>query len=91
MGKLTVLLAFAAGLLGGVASRYLSPPSAFADSIPKELRAQRFVLVNEHGTVLGRLCEDPAGRPFFELFDANGQQIWTAGGKVPSRPLPLGK
>lgn len=91
MSKPTVALAFAAGLLGGVASRYLSPGLVYADSIPKELRAQRFVLVNEHGAVLGTLREEPLGRPVFELFDANGRQIWSAGGKVPTRPLPLGK
>jgi len=91
MRKPTVAIAFAAGLLGGVASRYLSPQPVRADSIPKEMRAQSFILVDERGNVLGTLREESAGRPVLELFDAKGAQIWSAGGKVIAPTVALGK
>ena len=61
--NLTLILAFAAGLLGGVLSRWITPtpvlaqaqatPPASAAPVPKEIRAQRFTLVGEDGAVLG--------------------------------------
>jgi hypothetical protein len=66
MRKRTVVLAFAAGLLGGIASRYVTPEMVHADSIPREVRAKSFVLVNEQGTLLGTFTEE-AGRPSLKL------------------------
>jgi hypothetical protein len=93
MNKQTIAIAIAAGLLGGVASHFLAPQLVHAESqtvAPKEVRAERFVLVNEKGQVLGTLCED-AGRPALTLFDARGQEIWSAGGKLGIRTASVGR
>jgi hypothetical protein len=67
MNKRNVVLSFAAGLLGGAISHYLSPQLVHAQSqAPKELRAESFVLVNEKGIVLGTLSDD-GGRPSLKL------------------------
>jgi len=53
---LTVTLALAAGLFGGLLSRYVTPVSVHAQTqtaAPREIRAQRFTLVNADGVVLG--------------------------------------
>jgi hypothetical protein len=50
--KLNVTVAVVAGLLGGLVSRYLTPIPVFAKvqaPIPREIRAQKFVIVNEQG------------------------------------------
>jgi hypothetical protein len=91
MNKRTVVLSFAAGLLGGAISHYLSPQSVHAQSQAlRELRAERFILVNEKGTVLGTLS-DEEGRPSFKLFDERGREIWSAGGKIGVRTAALGR
>jgi hypothetical protein len=66
--NLTLILAFAAGLLGGVLSRWITPtpvlaqaqatPPASSTPVPKEIRAQRFTLVGEDGAVLGTFGND---------------------------------
>ena len=54
MNKRSIVLSFAAGLLGGAISHYLSPQLVHAQSrAPKEIRAENFVLVNAQGNVLG--------------------------------------
>jgi len=90
MSKSTVALAFAAGLLGGVASRYVSLQPVHAESLLREVRAQSFVLVNEQGTVLGTFSEE-SGRPVLKLLDGSGREIWAAGGKTGVRSTALGK
>jgi hypothetical protein len=53
---LTLALTLAAGLLGGTLSRYVNPTTVFAQAqstAPKEIRAQRFTLVDEKGNVRG--------------------------------------
>jgi hypothetical protein len=53
---LTLTLSLAAGLLGGTLSRYVNPTTMFAQAqstAPKEIRAQRFTLVDENGKVRG--------------------------------------
>lgn len=90
MSKATVLFAFAAGLLGGVASRYLSPQPVHAENSSKEVRAQSFVLVNGRGTVIGTFSEE-AGRPVLRLFDGSRHEIWSAGGRTSIRAAALGK
>lgn len=90
---LNPVLALAAGLLGGLVSRYIGLPVAFAQNqapITKEIRAQRFTLVDSAGRVLGtfvpestlRLAEGVGG-PLpsrILLLDLNGREIWSAGG-----------
>jgi hypothetical protein len=94
--KLNLVLAFSAGLLGGVLSRWMTPTPVLAQTpaapavaqVPKDIRAQRFTLVGEDGTVLGTFGVDPAtrvngrvkGNPTIRLFDDGGKEIWSAGG-----------
>jgi hypothetical protein len=91
--NLNIALAFAAGLLGGVASRWLVPtPVVLAQTqapAPKDVRAQRFTLVNEDGAILGMFGIDQGlervngkrgGNPVIKLFDQSGKETWSAGG-----------
>ena len=78
MNKRSIVLSFAAGLLGGVLSHYLSPQLVHAQSQePREFRAERFVLVNDKGTVVGTLAHE-GGKPYLKLFDEHGREIWSA-------------
>ena len=87
--QLNLILALATGLAGGAVSRYLLPQTVQAQSqTPKEIRAQRFVLVDADGKTLGTLSVDvpPSGtsaRGFpiresgsIRLFDDRGYEIW---------------
>jgi len=78
--KLNFTLALAAGLLGGVLSRYLTPTPVLAQAqapAPREIRAQSFVLVNKQGAPLGRIGFDSDGLPNITLVDENGRTIWS--------------
>ena len=91
MNKKSLIPALVAGLAGGMISHYLTPQPVYAQTaMPRELRAGSFVLVNEDGTVLAKLC-DEAGRPSLKLFDHSGREIWSAGGKIGIRPAGAGK
>ena len=87
-----VAAAFAAGLLGGIATHYVWPRSVLADSAAVEIRARKFVLVNERGEVIGTFAEETDG-PALKLFDTSGREIWAAGsslsGKVPNRSFAV--
>jgi hypothetical protein len=72
--NLNLTLSLAAGLLGGMVSRWIIPTPALAQApvpAPKDVRAQRFTLVTEDGSVLGVFGSDqpldagnnPARRP----------------------------
>jgi hypothetical protein len=82
MSKRLVAVAFVAAVLGSAMSHYLWPQSVFAELSPAEIRARKFVLVNEQGSVLGTFAEEANG-PALKLFDANGREIWF-GGKLPA-------
>jgi hypothetical protein len=86
--KTNFVLALAAGLLGGLISRYINPIPAYAQaqSAPKEIRAQSFVLVNELGAPFGLLGFDPSGVPIIKLVDVRGRTIWST---VRAPVLPL--
>jgi hypothetical protein len=59
---LSVALALAAGLLGGVLTRYITPPAAFAQNqapATKEIRAQSFTLVDSSNRTVGTFTVDP--------------------------------
>ncbi len=76
-----ITLALAAGLLGGLLSRYLTPPPVFAQAqtpAPREIRAQSFVLVNKQGAPLGRIGFDSNGLPNITLVDEDGRTIWSS-------------
>jgi hypothetical protein len=54
--SLTIVLGLIAGLTGGLLTRYIAPPAAFAQNqtpVTKELRAQRFTLVDGLGSAVG--------------------------------------
>jgi hypothetical protein len=88
MSKRIVAAAFAAGLLGGIATQYVWPRPVLADSSAVEIRARKFVLVNERGAVIGTFAEEANG-PALKLFDTNGREIWVArnssAGQAPHR------
>lgn len=91
MNKRTVVLSFAAGLLGGAISHYLSPQLVRAESQAlKEFRAESFVLVSDKGSILGTLSNE-GGRPSLKLFDDRGREIWSAGGKLVVRTASVGR
>ena len=53
-----VILAFAAGLVGGLVQSSIAPVAVFAQgqkAAPKEIQAQNFVLVNSQGNPMGSL------------------------------------
>jgi hypothetical protein len=90
---LTVALALAAGLLGGLLTRYIAPLATFAQNqspITKEIRAQSFTLVDSSDRTLGVFTAEPskAINPYpggltpmrIVLRDSNGREIWSAGG-----------
>lgn len=77
-----IALSLAAGLLGGVISHYIWIPSVHAQTlVPKEIRAQSFILMNEKGDVGGKLGFDEKGKPAIALY-SQGHLIWSAGGNV---------
>jgi hypothetical protein len=79
---LTLFLALAAGLLGGLLSRYVAPMPVHAQAqmpAPKEIRAQNFVLVNAQGVEVGLMGFNPQGHPVIKLVDERGRTLWSAG------------
>lgn len=92
--KFNLTLALIAGLVGGFASRYLTPISVFAQSqapIPKEIKAQRFVIVNEEGQALGVFGFDRNGTPMVNLTDQNGRTVWSTQPSLLRQPEPLNR
>jgi len=91
MKKVNLGLSIAAGLLGGVCSHYIWTQPVQAQnqtSVPKEVRAESFVVVNDKGEVQGVLTfgEPKKGRTSVKLYDSKGREIFTAGGDQ-MRPL----
>ena len=94
---LTVTLALAAGILGGLLTRYMSPPTAFAQKlapVTKEIRAESFSLVNSSDRVLGTFTAESApgisplsSRTRIVLKDSSGRVIWSAAGGSGVRPV----
>jgi len=85
MKKLNLALTLASGLVGGVVSHYLAPPSVQAQSPAPpaaEVRARSFLLVNDKGVVVGKFSAEQGGKPAIRLFDATGREIWSAEGPV---------
>ena len=91
----TVALAFAAGLLGGLVSRYIAPTPVLAQNqspVVKELRAQSFVLVSPSGRTIATFAPDSLWSKVdivdprenrasrIVITDSNGREIWSAGG-----------
>jgi hypothetical protein len=63
--KLTVAVALFAGLAGGMLTRYIAPPSVFAQAqnpaVTKEVRAQSFTLVDQYDNVAGTFTAESMG------------------------------
>jgi hypothetical protein len=83
--KLYVALALAAGLLGGVLTRYIAPPAAFAQNqapATKEIRAQSFTLVDSSNRTAGT----------FTVVDSRWSELPPPPpGAVPPAPAPRGR
>ena len=87
MKALSLTLALAAGLAGGILSHYVWPQAVAAQAppaTPQEIRAQRFILEDAAGKTLGTFsAEVPrnaiAGRGThgaIRLFDDRGRELW---------------
>ena len=89
---LTLTLALVAGFFGSAIARYMVPTAVFAEersTNPKEIRAQRFTLVDENGKTRGvfAIAPDPAndanrkagGDAVIRLYDSSGREVFTAG------------
>ena len=76
--KLTVMPALAAGLPGGFASHVPPRVLAQAPAVPQEIRAHKFVLVDEAGVPRGAFGIETTGVPGIEISTANrqGYRIW---------------
>jgi hypothetical protein len=58
--KVSLGFVLAAGLLGGVFARYLTPPAVLAQAqVLKEIKAQSFVLTDEKGNIVGTIKSAP--------------------------------
>jgi len=85
-------MSLAAGLLGGFLSHYIALRSVHAQApIPAatEIKAQRFLLVNETGAPAGVFGFDDTGNPNVVLFDKTGKVIWSADGRAKAKPLTI--
>ena len=74
--NMTLVLAFAAGVVGGMLSHYLTPTIALAQSqnvAPKEVRAQSFVLVDAKGVARGVFAIETNGFPTIEAMSEGGR------------------
>jgi hypothetical protein len=91
--NLTLVLALAAGLLGGFLSRYIAPSSVHAQvQAPDafEIRAQRFSIVDAQGHLIATFTptkkssvdSDRIYPARISLVDAEGQELWSAGGEL---------
>ena len=77
---LILSLALGAGFLGGVLSHYITPTPAFAQStIPKEIAARSFVLMDERNGIVGVFKPSEARSDnTVVLLDQSGKEIWRA-------------
>jgi hypothetical protein len=86
---LNLLLAASAGLAGGLIPRFFAAGAVHAQTPPvlevsKEVRAQRFSLVNDQGKTVGFLGIGWDGKAEMVLYDAGGHTIWsTRSGAIP--------
>ncbi|MEO8127374.1 MAG: hypothetical protein ABI822_09800 [Bryobacteraceae bacterium] len=85
---MTIATAIAAGIVGGMITRYIGPPSAFAQTpapVTNEIRAQSFALVDDMNQTVGTFKVVDGGMANRDevrivLRDSTGKEIWSAGG-----------
>jgi hypothetical protein len=86
MQKLDLALVLAAGLVGGLLSRYIAPAPALAQvqttPPPREIVSQSFTLADGTGTVIGTFKASIGPSPTVVFVDRNGREIWRAGTSV---------
>jgi hypothetical protein len=91
--RLILAIALLSGLVGGLASHYAFPVTAFAQPpapAPPEVRAQNFVLVDGQNRVVGTITSSdfasipqPNQRrqePTIVILDRRGNEVWRATG-----------
>lgn len=93
--RLTIAVALAAGLAGGMLTRFIAPPPVFAQTQPPtdEVRARSFVLLDNFNNPVATFTAG-SGRGtasgVVELKDSHGSVIWKAGGSLLS-PMATSK
>lgn len=83
---LTLALALGAGLLGGMLTRYIAPPSAHAQdqaAVSKEIRAESFTLVDQFNHTAGTFTYEPLSGP-----RVMPENLFPGGRGVPERARP---
>lgn len=72
---ITIAVALVTGFVGGLSSRFvgLMPVHAQAPALPHELRAHKFILVDETGVARGVLGIETNGAPDIEATDSRGR------------------
>jgi len=83
--NLSIALALGAGLLGGLITRYVAPPAAFAQNqapIAKEIRAQSFTLVDPMDRAVGTFTFEPADIPQLSPQPAPGRSAPVRNGRI---------
>jgi hypothetical protein len=84
--RLNLVLALAAGLSGGVLSRYILPTPVLAQTpapAPKELRSLSFIVVDDKNNVVGsfkRSVTKPGETPTVVLLVLDGMVVWRGSG-----------
>jgi hypothetical protein len=78
--KLTITLALAAGFLGGLASRDFGPAPVYAQApaVPQEIRAHKFVLIDDAGVARGVFGMESNGYPQIEVYQPKGRRGFVA-------------
>jgi hypothetical protein len=79
---LNLFLAATAGLAGGLIPHFFAAGVVHAQTPPateasKEVRAQRFSLVNDQGKIVGFLGIGQDGKAEIVLYDEGGRTIWS--------------
>lgn len=80
--KTTLVLAFTAGLAGGIVSQRIMVRSVYAQgptSAPVEIRAEKFVIVDDNGLPRGAFgINTKDGWPTLEITDKKGHALHVA-------------
>lgn len=77
--KFSIALSLTAGFVGGLGSRYLAPAPVQAQqpTFPQEIRAQKFVLVDQGGEARGVFGIEKNGSPQIEVIGYKGRVFAT--------------